>query len=69
MASATKRRPPSAVPTSATIGRAAGPSRAAAASMRSRSRPQMATVAPASINAAAVAKPSPDDAPATAARF
>ena len=68
-ASATKRLAPSGVDTSATIGTALGPSSRAAAARRRSSRPQIATVAPASTSAAAVARPSPADDPATAARL
>ena len=65
-AASTKPVAPSVVDTSATIGTARS-TPPAAASMRSRSRPQMATRAPSAASARAAASPRPDDAPATAA--
>src|SRR5262245_53364419 len=68
IAAATNSSPPAAVDTSHTSGTQSLPTMFAASLIRVSSRPQMATRTPAADNDVAAARPSPLDAPATAAR-
>src|SRR5438105_3532626 len=67
-ASRTKPAAPSTCETSATIGTVSRPMPAAAASIVSRLRPQIATLTPSAASACATPSPKPLDAAATAAR-
>ena len=69
VAALTKAEPPAVVLTSHTSAMAPRPMRAAASSIRARSRPQIATRAPSAARASAAAYPRPADAAATAARL